>query len=425
VTDFPDLKIKTLVSFPAAVFGGTGLAVRQQNGQFYFDLAFGELAQVTTIAAPVVPTTFLALWESTQDTYRRMSMTDLQTQIGGGSAVLPATAVPLVENGGGSVGVSLKYAREDHVHPAFGGGGGTPSDVPPLIDGVAAPGVSALYSRGDHVHPTDTTRAAVTAIREKLSAARTYFVRTDGNDANTGLVNNAGGAFLTLQKAYDVIVGTLDLGGQTVTISSTGTYAVGITLAGPWSGGGTLVLDCNAGTINAPGTGVFCQCALPGLFTVQNVTFTSSAGTALINTGTGTIRIGTGVTFGNMNGGDHIVSGAAGSQIICGANYTISGACRMHMYAKLGGVIDMYAGATGVTTTLAANITLAGGGAFAYAEAGGILQQIGSARTIALGAFGVTGQRYNVTGGSLINTQGSGATYFPGSVAGGGTGVYT
>jgi hypothetical protein len=29
-----------------------------------------------------------------------------------------------VESGAGAVGVSVKYAREDHVHPAFGGGGG-------------------------------------------------------------------------------------------------------------------------------------------------------------------------------------------------------------------------------------------------------------------------------------------------------------
>jgi hypothetical protein len=84
VTDFPDLKIKALVSFPAAVSGGTGLAVRQVNGRYYFDLAFDELAQITTIPAPVLPTTFLPLWESTQNTYRRMSVPDLQTQIGGG-----------------------------------------------------------------------------------------------------------------------------------------------------------------------------------------------------------------------------------------------------------------------------------------------------------------------------------------------------
>jgi len=49
MTDFPDLKLKTLVSFPAAVFGGTGLAVRQENGKFYFDLAYEEFATVASL----------------------------------------------------------------------------------------------------------------------------------------------------------------------------------------------------------------------------------------------------------------------------------------------------------------------------------------------------------------------------------------
>jgi hypothetical protein len=121
--DFPDVKLKAMVTFPANVIGGTGIDVVYQNGNYQLNLNFGELAQITAIPVPALPTTFFALWESTQNTYRRMSVPDLQAQIVTPVlpvVPLPASATPLIESGAGAVGVSLKYAREDHAHPAYG-----------------------------------------------------------------------------------------------------------------------------------------------------------------------------------------------------------------------------------------------------------------------------------------------------------------
>ena len=81
MTDFPDIKIKALVNFPASVIGGTGIDVVQSGGTYSFHLDFGELAQVSTVPAQAVPTTFLVLWESTQNTYRRMSITDFKAAL--------------------------------------------------------------------------------------------------------------------------------------------------------------------------------------------------------------------------------------------------------------------------------------------------------------------------------------------------------
>lgn len=69
-------------------------------------------------------------------------------------------------------------------------------------------------------------------LAEQLTADRIYYVRTDGSNSNTGLVDTAGGAFLTIQKAVDSAY-TLDCGKFKVTIQiGAGTYANGATLIG-------------------------------------------------------------------------------------------------------------------------------------------------------------------------------------------------
>jgi hypothetical protein len=63
-----------------------------------------------------------------------------------GATINPATATPLIESGTGAVGASVKYAREDHVHPAAAGGGAsvTISDTPP-----ASPTAGNLWWESD------------------------------------------------------------------------------------------------------------------------------------------------------------------------------------------------------------------------------------------------------------------------------------
>ena len=94
--------------------------------------------------------------------------------------------------------------------------------------------------------PTGSSSAGrwIPINREVLNANRTYFVRTDGNDNNTGLANTAGGAFLTIQKAIDTVA-SLDIGIFDVTIQvANGTYNQSLTLKSV-VGSGTIFLTGN------------------------------------------------------------------------------------------------------------------------------------------------------------------------------------
>lgn len=79
--------------------------------------------------------------------------------------------------------------------------------------------ILAKTGDGDYAVGWSTTK-------EILTADRTYYLRPDGNDANTGLSNTSGGAWLTLQHAWDWVAHNVDLNGYQVTFQlADGTYS--------------------------------------------------------------------------------------------------------------------------------------------------------------------------------------------------------
>ena len=246
--------------------------------------------------------------------------------------------------------------------------------------------------------------------REVLNANRTYYVRTNGSDSNNGLANTSGGAFLTLQRAYDVIAGTLDLGGNTVTIQggNTPSFTAGLSTAQPWTGGGAVILDLGGGSVNVTGNAVQNLTVLPGTLTVQNGTIIAT-GSGIINQGVGNIAVGSGVTFGAC-GFVHLVAYATGAIVNVNANTTISGGGAAHWYAANGGLIND----AGHTIAVSASVAFSSYG-FAFSRAGNI--QCFS-NTFSLGGNSVTGPRYTADLTGVVFTNSGGATYLPGSSSG-------
>ncbi|OBQ72404.1 hypothetical protein [Mesorhizobium loti] len=256
---------------------------------------------------------------------------------------------------------------------------------------------------------------STTVIRDVLTANRTYYVRTDGNDANTGLVNSAGGAFLTVQKAINVVA-ALDISIYNVTIQvADGTYTGTVIVNGAWIGSGTVTINGNAATpanvlmqTTTSQNGVI-QCLSGGRITVQNFKVTASGPIGLgLYAATGGVITHSNMDFGQVTNYQMSASGGGSSILSSGPTMTISGGGQFHATVGAGGYIRCT-----VTT-----VTLIGAPAFSASFAqsgrgGGLIEYysntfVGSA----------TGKRYAVGALGTIFSNGGGVSYYPGSIAG-------
>ncbi|RVB48720.1 hypothetical protein EN918_01365 [Mesorhizobium sp. M7A.F.Ca.CA.004.05.1.1] len=258
----------------------------------------------------------------------------------------------------------------------------------------------------------DLLQIAAGKKRERLTASRTYFVRTDGSNGNTGLVNNAGGAFLTLQKAIDVVK-TLDLGGFGVTIQvGAGTYTAGVNVNAPFVGGlvsvvGDAITPANV-IISTTSSSCITVSGGGSALSVSGLKLqTTTSGQCLWATNKGQITVDGKMDFGACAGGHILADNDAAVTI--NANYNITGSASKHWWAEAYGLVAC----VGKTITITG--TPAFGTQFANAFGGFINVPVNTFSGSA------TGSRYNAALNGTINTNNAGTSYLPGSAAGTGT----
>jgi len=255
------------------------------------------------------------------------------------------------------------------------------------------------------------------SVREKLTAARTYYVRGDGNDANTGLANTAGGAFLTIQKGVTTTL-ALDTNGYAVTIQVLdGTYNEAVTCPGPKTGGGNITIQGNVadtdGVIIDGGTGGAAVQNTMGTGPTLNLKYLKLQATG----GSGS-RYGVNTTLWSYTNLDqvhfgvctnaHISCQVFSRTVIQGNNYTISGGANNHIYILNFGVVEYNGGTVTISGTPAfasAFINVSGGG---YVPFWSTPTWSGSA----------TGKRYELSQNAIVNTVGQLTTWLPGNAVG-------
>lgn len=241
-------------------------------------------------------------------------------------------------------------------------------------------------------------------VREQLTAARTYYVRTDGSDSNTGLADNSGGAFLTLQRAMDV-VGALDTGIYGVTVQvRTGSYA-GPVLIPLMSGSGLLEI---VGDVTTPAncavssTGTCFQAADNARCILRGFKVSGAGGIRGIRGG--------GIFFSFMDFGactSYHIEASNGGWIQSQGSYGVSGAAPRHITCSVLSRVVLPGG----TITLAG--TPAFSDAFVRSASASVVQVQGSTFS-----GSATGPRYRVESNAVIDTFSAGASYLPGNTAG-------
>lgn len=244
--------------------------------------------------------------------------------------------------------------------------------------------------------------------REVLTGNRTYYVRTDGSDSNDGLSNVSGGAFLTIQKAYNTAL-TLDLSGYAVTIQiADGTYTSGLSITSPLVGG-TLTVKGNATTpdnvlISTAGSSIYVSGAGPSV-SIQSLKVASSSGDGIV-VANGANVSGTAISYGTCAG--------AHLRALSNGVYTPltsekwSGNAQGHYLVSSGGIVNGNTVAINVSAAISFSL------ATVFCETSSIVNFY----ALTYSGSAVTGTRYGVIQNSVCNTYGGGASYFPGSAAG-------
>lgn len=242
------------------------------------------------------------------------------------------------------------------------------------------------------------------AVRELLTANRTYYVSTTGSDSNNGLSPSS--PFLTIQKAANT-ASALDMSTYQVTISvGAGNYSETVTLR-PWVGQLPPLIN-GASKSTTTFTAVQALNTLNGCaWRVENIGFANSASYSIYGAGPGIINFAN-VDFGGTSRNSHIRT-ESGFIANASGNFSISAGTSQQMFYTVGAVIVF----VGRTVTLLANVSCV---SFVTAE---IVSHIDAwSMTFTLGSFTVTGARYQVTSNSVIHSGAGGASYFPGSTAG-------
>lgn len=288
---------------------------------------------------------------------------------------------------------------------------------------ISKTGTGALYATNDALIVTgpavketidaSSSRLSVTGLggvsvaREALAAARTYYVRTSGDDNSPGLLDTNAGAFATIARAM-AVVAALDTNGFDVTVDLLdATWTTPVVLPSI-IGGGRLILQGNTGTpancvISTTSADAVTASGVTGRYLVRGLKLvTTTSGSGLVVSGAGADLSYESMDFGACVSNQ--IDADFGCKVVASGNYNITAAAARHISAQRDAMVNISSRTLTITGTPAFSTAFAAATRLAYVQASGCTFS-GSA----------TGVRYSVTLNSVMDT--GGAT-LPGDSAG-------
>jgi hypothetical protein len=247
-------------------------------------------------------------------------------------------------------------------------------------------------------------------------ANTTYYVRPGGSNSNSGLVNDDGGAFLTIQHALNVAAADMIISGSSdVSIYvETGSYAEYLVLpqilrAGSGRpkivGNGSGPTDVVVRAVSAE----YCGDWILQYFSIANVEAVSNYNA--LQVGRGASLECNAMDFGSAGTGRHVFV-RDGGRVLC-SDYTVGGGGKSHIKAEAGGAFVF----SGSAITFTASATFSEAVVQCLTGAGHV-ELTGVSFDVSTYSATVTGKRYDINGNGVCNTGGGGASFVPGTVAG-------
>jgi hypothetical protein len=262
--------------------------------------------------------------------------------------------------------------------------------------------------------------ARASQVQPVLTAAQTYYISTAGSDSNNGLAS--GTAFRTHAKAIAVI-SKFNLNGFNVTVNvANGTYNETATLLPSGGSGQITFLAATAGSVilsSTTGSALICANACRG-YIFSGYQYTSSGFVAGLDPGAGAFVNGsssltlTNSTFNTCQGASICVRNS--SAVTLTGSLAFSGSSISNALAD-GSMISLLTGCSIVTPVAGVALTITTPLSGTY-----FLEVIGSSSAALIiasttGGGNFTGARALVSLNGTINTNGGGASYYPGTSA--------